>query len=175
MYKHSFTMSGLTAPSACHTPSTMFVVALLAFSDPKQSVEMASFVSGPAIADLLNEIGRVDAQQGIVGLQFAIPPQLNGSKKWAVAPVHCIARARIKTRGDEILDTFAYRLATDAVFIDNQSIDPAMILEWRSLYDVRDPDGTQDPQSLAYEEWLSVVLTKLVNAVNLPNEAECYL
>jgi hypothetical protein len=150
----------------------MLIVAVLNVEEPEQSVEMLKRFSGQALADLFNELDRPDAKKAIVGVQFAIPPQLNGSKRWTVEPVLDFARARLRTQADGVLDTYAYRLASDAVFIDNAPVNLTGILEWRSLYEAFNAEGANAPQLIAHQTWLTTVITKMVNAVNLPDEAD---
>jgi len=172
MRKHSFTISGLAAADGSHFPSTMLIIAVLDVGEPEKGVKMVTCSSGQAFADLFNEMDQPGAEQVIAGVQFAIPPQLNGSKQWIVEPVLSFAKARLRIRGDAVLDTYAYRLASDAVFIDNDSVDPTLILEWQPLYEVLNADGSKDPQMTGHQEWLSVVLTRMINALNLQGEAE---
>ncbi len=172
MFKHSFTTNCLATASDSHLPSTMLIVAVLNLRDPDQSVDMVKRFSGQALADFFNELDRPDAEKAIVGVQFAIPPQLNGSKRWTVEAVIDFARARLRNHGDEVLDTYAYRLASDAVFTDNASVELTDILEWRTLYGASNGEEACDPQLMAHQTWLSIVITRMVNAVNLPDEED---
>jgi len=172
MFQHLFTTSCLAAASDSHLPSTMLIVAVLNLREPDQTVEMVKRFSGQALADLFNELDRPGVEQAIVGVQFAIPPQLNGSKRWTVEAVSDFARARLRNHGDEVLDTYAYRLASDALFTDNALVELADVLEWRTLYAVSNGEGACDPQLMAHQTWLSIVVTAMVNAVNLPDEED---
>lgn len=172
MHKHTFTISSLAAADGSHFPSTMLIIAVLDVAEPEKGVKMVTCSSGQALADLFNEIDQSGGDQVIAGVQFAIPPQLNGSKQWIVEPVLSFAKAKLRIRGDAALDTYAYRLDSDAVFIDNDSVDPTLILEWQSLYEVLNEDGSKDPQTTGYLAWLSIVLTRMINALNLQGEAE---
>lgn len=64
------------------------------------------------------------------------------------------------------------RLSSKGVFRDNAKVDPADILNWRSLYETSNADGDVDPELVAHQTWLSVVITRIVNAVNLPDEED---
>jgi len=172
MFQHSFTTSCLAAASDSHLPSTMLIVAVLNLREPDQTVEMVKCFSGQALADLFNELDRPYVEQAIVGVQLAISPQLNSSKRWSVEAVSDFARARVRSHGDEVLDIYAYRLASDALFTDNASVELADVLEWRTLYGASNGEGVCDSQLMAHQAWLSIVITTMVNAVNLPNEED---
>ncbi|WP_234451996.1 MULTISPECIES: hypothetical protein [unclassified Pseudomonas] len=170
MFQHSFATNCLAAESDSRLPSTMLIVAVLNLNEPDQTVEMVKCSSGQALADLFNELDRPYAEQAIVGVQLAIPPQLNGSKRWTVEAVLDFARARSRSHGDEALDIYAYRLASDALFTDNALVELTDVLEWRTLYGASNGEGACDSQLMAHQAWLSIVITTMVNAVNLPDE-----
>ncbi|MHC8350960.1 hypothetical protein ACYZT7_16880 [Pseudomonas sp. RT4P38] len=154
------------------SPSTMLIVAVANVAQPEQGVEMEKCLSGQKLVDLFNEIDRPDSDKAIVGVLLAIPPKLNGSPRWVAENVFDFARVKLRGRGEVSLDTYAYRLASKAVFRDNAQVDPADILDWRSLYETSNAGGNVDSELVAHQTWLSIVITRLVNAVNLPDEAE---
>jgi hypothetical protein len=152
--------------------SFMLIVAVANVAQPEQGIEMEKCLSGQKLVDLFNEIDRPDSDKAIVGVLLAIPPKLNGSPRWVAENVFDFARVKLKGRGDASLDTYAYRLASQAVFRDNAKVDPEDILNWRSLYETSNAGGNVDSELVAHQTWLSIVITRLVNAVNLPDEAE---
>ena len=81
------------------------------------------------------------------------------------------ARVKLRAPDGPCLDTFAYRLASEDVFSDDEKVDPADVLDWNSLYEVCTPDGPEGAELLAHQTWLSVVVARLVNAVNSPEES----
>jgi len=92
------------------------------------------------------------------------PPQ------WVSETVVGFAQVKLRTPDDPCLDTFAYRLASKDVFTDNEKVDPADVLDWRSLYEVCMNDGPEAGELRAHQTWLSIVIGRLVNAVNPPEE-----
>ncbi|MNR48090.1 hypothetical protein D3C85_1672830 [compost metagenome] len=81
------------------------------------------------------------------------------------------ARVKLFSAGPPGVDTYAYRLASNTVFRDSAKVEPSDIVEWRSLYEVSSADGADDPELVAHQTWLSTVITRIVNAVNLSAEA----
>ena len=162
----------LSATNNEHSPSTMLIVAVANVAQPEQGVEIIKRISGQNLIDLFNEMDRPDAETAIVGVLFAIPPALNGSARWTAENVVDFARVKLKGRGEAFMDTYAYRLASKAVFRDNAKVEPADILDWRSLYETSNARGEVDAELAAHQTWLSVVITRMVNAVNLPDDGE---
>ena len=161
----------LSATNNEHSPSTMLIVAVANVAQPEQGVEIIKRISGQNLVDLFNEMDRPDAEKAIVGVLLAIPPALNGSARWIAENVFDFARVKLKGRA-AFLDTYAYRLASKAVFRDNAKVEPADILDWRSLYETSNARGNVDPELDAHQTWLSIVITRMVNAVNLPDDGE---
>lgn len=155
-----------------HSPSTMLMVAVANVAQPELGIEIVKRLSGQDLIDLFNEIDRPDSDKAIVGVLLAIPPKLNGSPRWVGENVFEFGRIELRFADDDYLDTYAYRLASEAVFRDNAKVNPADILNWRSLYETSNADGDVDPELVAHQTWLSVVITRLVNAVNLPDEED---
>ena len=162
----------LSATNNEHSPSTMLIVAVANVAQPEQGVEIIKRISGQNLIDLFNEMDRPDAETAIVGVLFAIPPALNGSARWTAENVVDFARVKLKGRGEAFMDTYAYRLASKAVFRDNAKVEPADILDWRSLYETSNARGEVDAELVAHQTWLSIVITRMVNAVNLPDDEE---
>ncbi|CAI8851286.1 DUF5063 domain-containing protein [Pseudomonas sp. IT-194MI4] len=162
----------LTATSNNHSPSTMLMVAVANVAQPEQGIEIVKRFSGQHLIDLFNEMDRPDSDKAIVGVLLAIPPKLNGSPRWIAENVFDFGRVELRLADDACLDTYAYRLASKAVFRDNAKIDLADILSWRSLYETSNADGDFDPELVAHQTWLSLVITRMVNAVNLPDEED---
>lgn len=160
----------LSGTSNEHSPSTMLIVAVANVAQPVQGVEIIKCISGQKLIDLFNEMDRPDSDKAIVGVLLAIPPALNGSAQWVAENVFDFARVKLKGRGEACLDTYAYRLASKAVFRDNAKVDPADILDWRSLYETSNAGGHVDAELVAHQTWLSIVITRMVNAVNLPDD-----
>jgi hypothetical protein len=102
--------------------------------------------SGQDLIDLFYETDRPDSGKAIVGVQLAIPPELNGTSRWIAEAVTDFARVKLQRVGAPELDTYAYRLASNAVFRDNAKIEPLDILLWRSLYDISNADGIDDAE-----------------------------
>jgi len=113
---------------------------------------------------------RPDSDKAIAGVQLAIPPELNGTSRWIAEAVIDFARVKLFSADAPGVDTYAYRLASNAVFRDSAKVEPSDILEWRSLYEVSSADGVDAPELVAHQTWLSTVLTRMVNTVNLPEE-----
>ncbi|MNV36015.1 hypothetical protein D3C71_1274780 [compost metagenome] len=162
----------LSATSNEHSPSTMLMVAVANVAQPEQGIEIVKRFSGQHLIDLFNEMDRPDSDKAIVGVLLAIPPILNGSPRWIAENVLNVGRVELRLADDTCLDTYAYRLASKAVFRDNAKVDPADILGWRSLYETSNADGDDDPELVAHQTWLSIVITRMVNAVNLPDEED---
>lgn len=116
--------------------------------------------------------GSTRSEKAIVGVLLAIPPALNGSARWTAENVFDFARVKLKRRGEACLDKYVYRLASKAVFRDNAEVEPADILDWRSLYETSNVRGDVDSELDAHQTWLSIVITRMVNAVNLPDDEE---
>lgn len=162
----------LTATGNEDSPSTMLMVAVANVAQAEQCIKIVNCFSGEKLIDLFNEIDRPDSKKAIVGVLLAIPPKLNGSPHWIAENVYDFARVKFKGRGEVFLDTYAYRLASQAVFRDNAQVDPADILDWRSLYETSTAGGNVDSEFVDYQTWLSIVITRLLNSVNLADEAE---
>lgn len=162
----------LTATSHEHCPSTMLIVAVANVAQPEQDIQIVKRFSGQHLIDLFNEMDRPDSDKAVVGVLLAIPPKLNGSPLWIAENVFDFGRVELRLADDTRLDTYAYRLASTAIFRDNAKVDPADILSWRSLYETSNADGNVDPELVAHQTWLSIVITRMVNAVNLPDEAD---
>lgn len=162
----------LSATSHEQSPSTMLMVAVANVAQPEQGIEIVKRFSGQHLIDLFNEMDRPDSDKAIVGVLLAIPPKLNGSPRWIAENVFDFGRVELRLADDACSDTYAYRLASKAVFRDNAKVDPADILGWRSLYKTSNADGDVDPELVAHQTWLSIVITRMVNAVNLPDEED---
>lgn len=162
----------VSATSNERSPSTMLMVAVANVTQPEQGIEIVKRFSGQHLIDLFNELDRPDSEKAIVGVLLAIPPKLNGSSRWIAENVLDFGRVKLRFADGACLDTYAYRLASKAVFRDNAKVDPADILSWRSLYETSNADGDVDPELVAHQTWLSVVITQMVNAVNLPDEVD---
>lgn len=158
-----------TATSNADSPSTMILVAVANVIHPERGVEIVKRLSGQNLVELFLELDHPDSEKGIVGIQLAVPPHLNGSPQWIAEAVLDFARVKLRTTSASCLDTFAYRLASKDVFSDNEKIDSADVLDWHSLYEVC-AVGAETPELLAHQTWLSTVIGRLVNAVNLPEE-----
>jgi hypothetical protein len=150
----------------------LLLIAVTNKARPEQGVGIVKRFSGQELIDLFHELDRPDSDQAIVGLQLAIPPQLNGSPRWIAEAVVDFARAKIRTANDPCVDTYAYRLASKAFYRDNVKVDSADILDWRSLYGVTHTDGVNDTELAAQQTWLSTVITRMVNVVNLPGTTD---
>ncbi|WP_433735267.1 hypothetical protein [Pseudomonas putida] len=151
--------------------STMVLVAVANVAQPEEGVGIVKRFSGQDLVDLFHEMDRPDSDKAIVGVQLAIPPELNGTSRWIAQAVVDFARVKLFSAGPPGVDTYAYRLASNTVFRDSAKIEPSDIVEWRSLYEVSSADGADDPELVAHQTWLSTVITRIVNAVNLPAEA----
>ncbi|MFP3848005.1 hypothetical protein [Pseudomonas sp. W5-01] len=150
-------------------PSTMLIVAVANVSQPEQGVEIIKRISGQNLIDLVNELDRPDSDKAIVGVLLAVPPEFNDSERWIAENVFDFGRVELSIADGPCLDTYAYRLASKAVFRDNARVDPADILGWRSLYKTPNADGDVDPELVAHQGWLSIIITQMLNAVNLPD------
>ncbi|XXE03651.1 hypothetical protein J3P88_16290 [Pseudomonas sp. Z3-6] len=146
----------------------MLMVAVANVAQPEQGIKIVKRLSGQDLIDLFNEIDRPDSDKAIVGVLLAIPPKLNGSPRWIAENVFNFGRVQLRFDDGACVDTYAYRLASKGVFIDNAKVEPAAILSWRSLYETSNADGDVDPELVTHQTWLSVVITRIVNAVNLP-------
>lgn len=155
-----------------NSPSTMLMVAVANVAQPEQGIQIVKRLSGQDLIDFFNEIDRPDSDKAIVGVLLAIPPKLNGSPRWIAENVFNFGRVQLRCDDDACVDTYAYRLSSNGVFRDNAKVDPADILSWRSLYETSNADGDVDPELVAHQTWLSVVITRIVNAVNLPDEED---
>jgi len=149
----------------------MLIVAVASVSQPEQGVEIIKRASGQNLIDLFNELDRPNSDKAIVGVLLAVPPEFNASQRWTAECVSDFGRAELRIADDDCLDTYAYRLASKAVFRDNARVDPADILGWKSLYETPNANG-DDPELVAHQTWLSIVITRMVNAVNLPDAEE---
>lgn len=167
-----FNIHQLSATTKGHSPSTMLVVAVANVVQPEQGIEIVSRLSGQDLIDLFNEIDRPDSATAIVGVLLAIPPKLNGTPRWIAENVFDFGRVEVRFGDDACLDTYAYRLASNAVYRDNAKVEAADILSWRSLYGTSNAEGEVDPELVAHQTWLSVVITRILNAVNLPSEED---
>jgi hypothetical protein len=152
-------------------PSTILLVAVANVAQPEKGVGIVKCSSGQDLVDHFHELDRPDSDKAIVGVQLAIPPELNGSSRWIAEAVIDFARVRLSSAGSPGVDTYGYRLASKAVFRDNAKIEPSDILEWRSLYELSSTGDADAPEVDAHQTWLSTVITRMVNAVNLPAEA----
>lgn len=159
----------LSATRNERSPSTMLIVAVANVSQPERGVEIIKRTSGQDLIDLFNEMDRPNSDKAIVGVLLAVPPEFNGSQQWVADSVFDFGRVELRIADDACLDTYAYRLASEAVFRDNARVDPADILSWRSLYETSNANREVDPELLAHQTWLSLVITRMVNAVNLPD------
>ncbi|MNR05408.1 hypothetical protein D3C85_1214390 [compost metagenome] len=148
------------------------LVAVANVTQPEQGVAIVKRLSGQDLIDLFHEVDRPGSGKAIVGVQLAIPPELNGTSRWIAEAVTDFARVKLQSVGAPGVDTYAYRLASNTVFRDSAKIEPSDILEWRSLYEMSNADGVDDAEVIAHQAWLSIVITRLVNAVNLPESAE---
>ena len=162
----------LSETSNEHNPSTMLIVAVANIAQPEQGVEITKCIYGQNLIDLFNDTDRPDSEKAIVGVLLAVPPALNGSAQWIAENVFDFGRVKLKGSGEGCLDTYAYRLASKAVFRDSAKVDPADILDWRSLYETSNARGDFDAELVAHQTWLSIVITRMVNAVNLPDDVE---
>jgi hypothetical protein len=160
----------VAAHSTADSFSTMVLVAVATVIHPERGVEIVKRLSGQHLVELFVELDHPDSVKGVVGILLAVPPQLNGSRQWVAETVVDFAQVKLRTPVDPCVDTFAYRLASREVFRDNEKIDSADVLDWRSLYEVRTPDGPEAAELLSHQTWLSVVVARLVNAVNSPKE-----
>ncbi|WP_256594804.1 hypothetical protein [Pseudomonas sp. OV226] len=149
--------------------STMILVAVANVIHPERGTEIVKRLSGQNLVELFLELDHPDSEKDLVGILLAVPPQLNGSPQWVAETVVDFAQVKLRTPVEPCVDTFAYRLASNEVFRDNEKIDPADVLCWRSLYEVCTPDGPEAVELLAHQTWLSVVVARLVNAVNSPD------
>lgn len=160
----------VAATSNADSSSTMVFVAVANVIHPERGVEIVKRLSGQNLVEFFLELDHPDSEKDVVGIVLAVPPRLNGSPQWVAETVVDFAQVKLRTPDDPCLDTFVYRLASKDVFRDNEKVDPADVLEWRSLYEVFTPDGPEGAQLLAHQTWLSVVIGRLVNAVNSPEE-----
>ncbi|MFJ2362195.1 hypothetical protein ACIPIN_00490 [Pseudomonas sp. NPDC087697] len=154
-----------------HSPSTIVLVAVANVAQPEEGVGIVKRFSGQDLIDLFHEMDRPDSDKAIVGVQLAISPELNGTSRWIAEAVIDFARVKLFSADAPGVDTYAYRLASNAVFRDSAKVEPSDILEWRSLYEVSSADGGDDPELVAHQTWLSTVITRMVNAVNLSEKA----
>ncbi|MBV4483822.1 hypothetical protein KVH01_28660 [Pseudomonas sp. SWRI124] len=148
----------------------MVLVAVATLIHPERGVEIVKRLSGQNLVELFIELDHPSSEKGVVGILLAVPPQLNGSHRWVAETVVDFAQVKLRTPVDSRVDTFAYRLASKEVFTDNEKIDPEDVLDWRSLYEFCMPDGTETVELLSHQTWLSVVVARLVNAVNSSKE-----
>ena len=160
----------VAATSNADSSLTMVLVAVANVIHPERGVEIVKRLSGQNLVELFLELDHPDSEKGVVGIVLAVPPLLNGSPQWVAETVVDFAQVKLRTSDDPCVDTFVYRLASKDVFGDNEKVDPADILEWRSLYEVCTPDGPEGAELLAHQTWLSVVICRLVNAVNTPED-----
>ncbi|WP_460153040.1 hypothetical protein [Pseudomonas sp. S2_B07] len=154
--------------------STMVLVAVANVIHPELGVEIVKRQSGQNLVELFLELDHPDSEKGVVGMVLAVPPQLNGSLQWVAETVVDFALVKLRTPDRPCLETFAYRLASKDVFTDNEKVDPADVLDWHSLYEVCTPDGPEAEELLAHQTWLSIVVGRLVNAVNPPEETGAF-
>lgn len=148
--------------------SAIVLVAIANVAQPEEGVGLVKRFSGQDLVDLFHEMDRPDSDKAILGVQLAIPPVLNGTSRWIAEAVIDFARVKLFGVGNFGEDTYAYRLASKNVFTNSAKIDPSDILEWRSIYEVSNAKGTDDDHELiAHQEWLSTVITRIVNAANL--------
>lgn len=154
-----------------HIPSTIVLVAVANVAQPEEGVGIIKRFSGQDLIDLFHEVDRPDSNRSIVGVQLAIPPELNGTARWIAEAIVDFARVRLFSADAQGVDTYAYRLATNAVYRDSAKVEPSDIFEWRSLYELSRVDGVSDPELAVHQTWLSSVITRMVNAVNLSVEA----
>lgn len=159
----------LSATRNERSPSTMLIVAVANVSQPERGVEIIKRISGQNLIDLFNEMDRPNSDKAIVGVLLAVPPEFNGSQRWVAESVFDFGRVELRIADGACLDTYAYRLASNVVFRDNARVNPADILSWRSLYETSNANGEVDPELSAHQTWLSLVITRMVNAVNLPH------
>lgn len=152
--------------------SAIVLVAIANVAKPEEGVGIVKRFSGQDLIDLFHEMDGPDSDEAIVGVQLAIPPGMNGTSHWIAEAVVDFARVKLLGAGAFGVDTFAYRLASEGVFTNSAKIYPSDIVEWRSLYEISSANGTDDDHELiAHQEWLSTVITRIVNAANLPEEA----
>ena len=116
-----------------HSPSTMLMVAMANVGLP-EDMEIVRRFSGQDLINLFNEMDRPGSDKAIVGVLLAIPPKLNGSPQWIAENVSDFGRVKLRFADGTCLDTYAYRLASKAIFRDNVNVHPADIQSWRSLY-----------------------------------------
>ncbi|WP_349734213.1 hypothetical protein [Pseudomonas jessenii] len=154
-----------------HNPSTIVLVAVANVAQPEEGVGIVKRFSGQDLIDLFHEVDRPDSNKAIVGVQLAIPPELNGTSRWIAEAIVDIARVRLFSADAQGVDTYAYRLATNAVYRDSVKVEPSDIFEWRSLYELSRANGVDDLELAAHQTWLSTVITRMLNAVNLSVEA----
>lgn len=160
----------VASTSNADSASTMVLVAVTNVIYPERGVEIVKRLSGQNLVELFLELDHPDSEKDVVGIVLAVPPQLNGSPRWEAETVVDFARVKLRAPDGPCLDTFAYRLASEDVFSDDEKVDPADVLDWNSLYEVCTPDGPEGAELLAHQTWLSVVVARLVNAVNSPEE-----
>ncbi|MDZ5431407.1 hypothetical protein T3H00_01835 [Pseudomonas fluorescens] len=155
-----------------HHQSSMIMVALANVCNPEQGVGITKRLSAQNLLELFDELDKPDSDQALVGIQLVVPPLLNGSPQWVAEAVLDFGRVTLRTASGPCLDTYAFRLVSEAVFSDSGRIEPSDILEWCSLYEVCTSDEVDDLQLLAHQNWLSTVISRLVNAVNPPEPAD---
>lgn len=122
-----------------------------------------------------DELGRLltlVSDEAIIGVQLAISPELNGTSRWTAEAI--VDFARVKLLGADAcgVDTYAYRLESDGLFMDGARIEPSNVIEQRSLYQVASAEGPDDTELVAHQIWLSTVISRIVNKMHPTETAD---
>ncbi|KPG96324.1 hypothetical protein [Pseudomonas sp. RIT-PI-r] len=157
-----------------NAPSTIVFVAVAFRAQPDERVGIVRRHSGQDLIDLFHEMDRPDSDEAIIGVQLAISPELNGTSGWTAEAI--VDFARVKLLGADAcgVDTYAYRLASDGLFMDGARIEPSNVVEWRSLYQVASAEGPNDTELVAHQVWLSTVISRIVNEMHPTEAADDY-
>ncbi len=142
--------------------STFLVVCVLDLSAQEDVIDVKICPTGQAALDLLNRLDRPNAKTAVVGVQIALPPQLTMKGVWAVEPILDFMRMTTKT-ANGTCDMYAYHVASDRFFTDNQEIARSSIETRRSIYQASNAEAAVDPELEAFQAWIAQLLGKLIN------------
>jgi len=148
--------------------STFLIICVLDLRGTDDVIEVVVCKTGQCALDFLNRLDRPNAEQAVVGVQLALPPQMSKEAKWMVQPVLDFTRITFDVNM-HLTDTYAYRVASGQYFTDDKEISAKAIRSVRSIYQASNAELQADPELSAFQFWIAKILRNLINeACTLP-------
>lgn len=141
--------------------STFLIICVLDLRGTDDVIEIVVCKTGQCALDFLNRLDRPNAEQAVVGVQLALPPQMTKEAKWMVQPVLDFTRVTLDVNM-HLTDTYAYRVASGKYFSDNKEISAQAIKSVRSIYQASNAESQADPELSAFQFWIAKILRQLI-------------